>query len=156
MVFKKAKKKDEKDNDESGLSLDDAFGDDEGVEYAESKPKKAKKKGMDEDELEDELDGIEKSNGFKEQGEVSIKASRPISKLKKGERIRIDGKEYTIDSHYVLMDHKTTKEMAIELYDDKEKDYQLRYFDDQVESTLEFYELQEIMYVRKGMKNISW
>ena len=46
--------------------------------------------------------------------------------------------------------------MAIELYDGADKDYQLRYFNDQVESTLELYELQEILYVRKQVKMISW
>jgi hypothetical protein len=46
--------------------------------------------------------------------------------------------------------------MAIELYDKEDNDYQIRYFDDQMESTLQFYELQEIMFIRKGMKSIEW
>ena len=77
--------------------------------------------------------------------------------LKKGDTIEIDGKQYEVDNQSVLMEHDSTKEMAIELFDPKtDKDYQLRYFDDQMETTLEFYELQEIVYVKKAMKSISW
>ena len=71
--------------------------------------------------------------------------------------MKVDGKEYEVDSQYVLIDHKTTKEMAIELFDAKtDKDYQLRYFSDQVDSTLEFYELQEIIYIRKAFSKVEW
>ena len=89
--------------------------------------------------------------------EVEIKASKPVEKLKKGDKIKVDGKELEIDAHYVLIDHKTTKEMALELFDPKtDKDYQIRYFSDQLERSLEFYELQEIMYVRKEVKKVEW
>jgi len=164
-IEKKTKKvgKDEDNEDSEGLSLDDAFGDFDDIEYGKSKPFKAKKKdinedGMEENELEEELDVVEKQlNGKEERREITIKASKPISKIKKGDKIKIDGNEYEVDSHYVLMDHKTTKEMAIELFDSKnDKDYQLRYFDDQAEATLEFYELQEIMYFKKNVVKIEW
>jgi len=154
---KKAKPKKEEageDESEGGMSLDDAFGDDEDVVYAEAKPAKTKKKDLD-DELEEEIEELEKaSNGF-EQGEYTIKASKPISKVKKGDKIRIDGKEYEVDAHYVLIDHGATKEMALEIFSG-EKDYQIRYFDDQIEKTLEFYELQEILYVKKPFNKVEW
>lgn len=144
--------------EDKGVSLDDAFGDDDGVAYAVSKEKKTKKhKGMSEDELDEELDVIERSNGSMEAQEYLMNASKPVAQLKKGDSIIIDGKKYEVDSHYVLIDHGSTKEMAIELFDAaSDKDYQLRYFDDQVETTFELYELQEIMYIKKPFKAISW
>ena len=85
------------------------------------------------------------------------KSFKVIGQIKKGDKIKIDGKEYEVDAHYILIDHGTTREMAIELFDSKtDKDYQLRYFSDQVETTLEFYELQEIIYVKKQINLIEW
>ena len=166
-VVKKAKKIE--DENEGGTSLDDAFGDDEGVEYAESKPRKEKKKkkkdedeeGEDEDvELEEEVEEAEElMHGMddKEESHHQVKASKPISKVKKGDKVAIDGKQYEVDSHYCLIDHGTTKEMAIEMFDAKtDKDYQLRYFDDRVENSMEFFELEEIVYNRKHAKKIEW
>jgi hypothetical protein len=152
----------EEDELEGGASLDDAFADDEDVEYAPSKPKKEKKKKKNE-ELEEEIEEAEEEvekvssalNGASDEP-PKVKASKPIAKIKKGDRIKVDGKEYTVDQHYVLIDHGTTKEMAIEIYDMNEKDYQIRYFNDQVETTLQFYELQEIMFIKKPMKAIEW
>jgi hypothetical protein len=143
MVKKKETKK-EKVEDE-GMGLDDAFADDEDVVYAESKPKKKKIK---EEVKKDEFVG--------EAVELKIKFSKPISKIKKGDKIKIDGKEYEVDAHYILIEHGKTNEMAIELFGKDDKDYQLRYFDDQVERTLEFYELQEILYVKKRIAVIEW
>ncbi len=149
-----------KKEEEGGMSLDDAFGDDENVEYAPSKPRKDKKKqGMSEEEIESELDEIEVKSGVssdESRAPVTIKVSKPASALKKGDRIRIDGKEYLVDAFTVLIDHGTTKEMVVELYDESDRDYQLRYFDDQFDTTLELYELQEILYVKKQMKSIEW
>ena len=159
-ILKKQEEIVKEDNNESGVGLDDAFSDDEDVTYAESKPRKVKKKTQDEleeeiEEAEEKLSDIQKYPI--DQKEVTLKASKPVSKIKKGDKIRVDGKELVVDSHYVLIDHKSTKEMTIELYDPKtDKDYQLRYFDDQVESTLEFYELQEIMYIKKPISQVSW
>jgi len=164
MKDKKAKKKEEEEYS-GGASLDDAFADDEGVEYAPSKPRKEKKdktkvlstfKGEElEEEIEEAEEAVGKINNV-DYDPPKIKASKAITKIKKGDRIKIDGKEYVVDNHYVLIDHKTTKEMAIEVYDKNDKDYQIRYFDDQFESTLQFYELQEIMFIRKPMKSIEW
>ena len=75
------------------------------------------------------------------------KQSKKISELKKGDAVVVNGKKLEVDAHYVFEDYKTTKEMLIELFDSKtDKDYQLRYFDDQIEETLKFYELKEIVY----------
>ncbi|MBM3233262.1 MAG: hypothetical protein FJY98_01710 [Candidatus Liptonbacteria bacterium] len=169
MVAKKTKKKEagkvnaDKSDDE-GMSLDDAFGDDEDVEYAPaSKPAKVKKKTVDEDDMddmddmvEDAVNVIEKMNHNGPSEPPKVSASRPVSKIKKGDKIKIDGVELEVDAHYVLMDHGSTKEMTIEVFDKNDKEYQIRYFDDQVESTMEVYELQEIMYIKKPVKNISW
>ncbi len=109
-------------------------------------------------ELEEEVEEIEEMEGNDVLGgEKEVNGSKPISKIKRGDKIKIDGKEYEVDAHYVLIDHGTTKEMTIEIFDSKaDKDYQLRYFDDQANNTLEFYELQEIMYVRKSFSKIEW
>ena len=160
-TIKKGKKEDEDSNEYSGgASLDDAFAGDEDVEYAKPKPKKEKKKNEtlnDEiDEVEEEVEEISKSVNGDSDEPVKIKASKPITKVKKGDRVNIDGREYSVDDHYILIDHGTTKEMAIEIYDKNDKDYQIRYFNDQVETTLQFYELQEIMYIKKPMKEIAW
>lgn len=114
-------------------------------------------------EVENELDEIEEQfkhdleTNFEEQKPVTLKASKPISQIKKGDKIKVDGVVYEVDAHEVLIDHGTTKEMAIEVFNPKtDKDYQLRYFSDQVENTVEFYELQEIIYVKKNISIVEW
>ena len=92
---------------------------------------------------------------------VQIKKSKPIEKIKKGDVVKVDGKSYEVDSHYVLIDHGATKEMCIELFDPKAKDgegdYQLRYFNDQLEETIAFYELVKgVMYEKKAVEKIEW
>ncbi len=89
---------------------------------------------------------------------VKVKASKPISQVKKGDVVKVDGKPYEVDAHYVLIDHKTTKEMAIEVFDPKKEDsdYQIRYFDDQVEETITFYEFNGLMYDSKDVEKIEW
>jgi len=84
--------------------------------------------------------------------------SKPISKIGKGDSVYINGKEMRVDNHYLFQDHKTTKEMIIEIFNpENDREYQIRYFDDQVESSLEVYELQgEFQYVRREPKEISW
>jgi hypothetical protein len=87
------------------------------------------------------------------------KQSKPIEKLKKGDKVVVDGHSLEIDDHYVFMKHKDTTEMILELFNPKtEKEYQLRYFDDQVESSLEFYYLQnEFQYVKaESVKEVWW
>ncbi len=120
-----------------------------------------KKEGkISEKELDKELDEIEEKLGTGEEdfkSSIQLKMSKPIAKIKKGDKIKVDGNEYEVDSHYVLIDHGTTKEMAIEVFDKADKDYQIRYFNDQVERTIDFYELQgEIMFVKKQCKKIEW
>ncbi len=161
---KKQLKKEKKKAESKGVSVDDAFADDEDIQYAESKPRKlpSEKKGMSEEELDQDLDMVEDAiNHIEENSQSSeapkITASKPISKLKKGDKIIVDGKEMEVDAHYLLMDNGTTKEMALEIFDPKtDKDYQIRYFDDQVEQTLELYELQDIMYFKKPCQKVSW
>ncbi len=89
---------------------------------------------------------------------VNIKASKPIATLKKGDTVAVDGKKLEVDAQYVFEDYKTTKEMLIELFDPKtDKDYQIRYFDDQVEDTIKFYELKEIVYEEnENVQKIEW
>jgi len=86
------------------------------------------------------------------------KQSKPIAQLKKGDKVWIHGKEMIVDAHYLFMDHKTTKEMIIEVYNpENDKDYQVRYFDDQVETSIEVYELEnDFQYVKKEPKSIAW
>ncbi len=88
---------------------------------------------------------------------VSVKASKPVEKIKKGDHIKVDGKSYEVDSQYVLIDHGHVKEMAIELFDPKtDKDYQIRYFHDQVEDSISFWELKEIVYEQKEIEKVEW
>jgi hypothetical protein len=86
------------------------------------------------------------------------KQSKPVTKLKKGDKITVDGHVLEIDDHYVFIKHKDTTEMIIELFNPKtEKEYQIRYFDDQVESSMEFYYLQnDFQYTRADVKLIEW
>jgi len=86
------------------------------------------------------------------------KKSKPISKIKKGDSIWIQGKEMKVDEHFLFMNHKTTKEMIIECYNpENEREYQIRYFDDQVDTSLEVYELlNDFQYVRREPTSIAW
>ena len=134
-----------KKKDEGGMSVDDAFADDEDVEYAKSKPRKIEKK---------EASTKESSS---DDGELIIKSSKPVEKIKKGDKIKVDSLMLEVDAHYVLIDHGSTKEMTIELFDPKtDKDYQLRYFSGQVDTSLEFYKLEEIVYNKMPVKKIEW
>lgn len=88
---------------------------------------------------------------------IDIKASKPITQLKKGDKVKVDGTEFMVDAQYVLIDHGKTKEMAIEIFNPKtDKDYQLRYFSDRYQDSLEFYELQEIVYVKRPVRKVEW
>jgi hypothetical protein len=89
---------------------------------------------------------------------VQLKGSKPITQLKKGDKVKIDGLlQLEVDSQYVMEDFGKSKQMAIELFDPKtDKDFQLRYFSDRVESSIEFYSLDEIMYNKKDVKKIEW
>ncbi len=89
---------------------------------------------------------------------VNIKSSKPITELKKGDKIKVDGREFEVDVHQIMIDHGDTKEMVIEIFDGKsDEDFQIRYFNDQMETSLEFYKLEnEFMYQRENMKKIEW
>ena len=88
---------------------------------------------------------------------VKIKKSKDIKEIKKGDKVKVDGRELEVDAHYVLVDHGKNTEMAIELFDSgKDEDFQLRYFDDRVEESIEFYELKEIVYSRKEIEKVEW
>lgn len=139
-----AKKKKEKDE---GMSLDDAFADDEDVVYSESKPKKKKQQ---KEENKEEIIAVEKKQ---------IKSSKPIEQIKKTDKIKIDGKEYEVDAQYILMDHKITKEMAIDIFDAKaDKDFQIRYFTGRLDvSDPELYELvNDFMYQKRNYNKLEW
>lgn len=86
------------------------------------------------------------------------KQSKPIIKLGKGDKIFINGKAMTVDSQYIFMEHDKMKEMIIEFFNpDNDREYQLRYFDDQIETSIEVYELQgEFQYVKREPKSVAW
>jgi hypothetical protein len=86
------------------------------------------------------------------------KQSKPLPELKKGDFIFIQGKKMEIEAHYLFMEHKTTKEMIIECYNpENEREYQVRYFDDQVETSIEVYELvNDFQYIKREPTSISW
>jgi hypothetical protein len=86
------------------------------------------------------------------------KKSKDISKLNKGDSLFINGKKMVVDSQYVFVDHGKMKEMIMEFYNpDNEREYQLRYFDDQVDTSIEVYELQgEFQYVKREPKTVGW
>ena len=103
------------------------------------------------------LGSVISRDGGEEIKRINVKGSKPISQLKKGDKVKVDGINYEVDAHYVLIDHGKTKEMTIEIFNPKtDKDYQLRYFSDQIETSLEFYELQEIVYVRRHLERVEW
>ena len=86
------------------------------------------------------------------------KQSKVIGKLGEGDKVWINGKEMVVDKQYLMEDHGDTKEMIIEVFNsENEREYQIRYFDDQVESSIEVYELQgDFQYVRREPLTISW
>jgi hypothetical protein len=93
--------------------------------------------------------------------EVVLKIEKPskdISKLGESDSFFINGKEMKVDKQYLFQDHGKMKEMIIEVFNaESEREYQIRYFDDQVESSIEVYELQnDFQYVRREPKTIKW
>lgn len=94
-----------------------------------------------------------------------IKKSKPIKEVKKGDKVKVDDKEYEVDAHYILIENKDSEgnsvnEMAIELFnpDNEDEIAQLRYFSDRLEF-MDFYELQGgLMFVkpRKEPQVIEW
>ncbi len=86
------------------------------------------------------------------------KRSKAIGELGEGDKVWINGKEMVVDKQYLLQDHGAMKEMIVEVFNvENEREYQVRYFDDQVESSIEVYELVgDFQYVRREPKTISW
>ena len=86
------------------------------------------------------------------------KSSKDIGSLKEGDKFFINGKEMRVDKQYLFQDHGDTKEMIIEVFNaENEREYQIRYFDDQVDTSIEVYELQgDFQYVRREPKTIRW
>jgi len=84
--------------------------------------------------------------------------SKPLGELGEGDSVWINGKELKVDKQYLFMAHKDTNEMIIECYNpESEREYQIRYFDDQIESSIEVFELQgDFQYVKREPKTIKW
>ena len=82
--------------------------------------------------------------------------SKPIAELKEGDKVWINDKEMIVDKHYLFQDHGDTREMIVEVFNkENEREYQVRYFDDQVDSSIEVYELLgDFQYVRREPKTI--
>ena len=86
------------------------------------------------------------------------KQSKDLGKLKEGDKFFINGKEMKVDKQFLFQDHGNTKEMIIEIFNPaNDREYQVRYFDDQVESSIEIYELVgDFEYVRREPKSVGW
>ena len=86
------------------------------------------------------------------------KQSKPLGKLVKGDKFFINGSEMIVDSQFLFMAHKDTNEMIIEVYNPaNEREYQVRYFDDQIETSIEVFELVgDFEYVKREPKSVAW
>ncbi|MFH1521502.1 MAG: hypothetical protein ABIF18_00935 [archaeon] len=87
-----------------------------------------------------------------------LKKSKSIGSLEKGDSFFVNGKEMKVDKQFLFQDHGNTKEMVIEIFNpENEREYQVRYFDDQVESSIEIYELlEDFQYTRREPKSVAW
>jgi hypothetical protein len=86
------------------------------------------------------------------------KQSKPLKDLKEDDKFFINGKEMRVEGHLLFQDHGHTKEMIIELFNpENNREYQVRYFDNQIESSIEVYELiEDFEYVRREPKRVGW
>ena len=86
------------------------------------------------------------------------KQSKAIGNLKEGDSFFINGKEMKVDKQFLFQDHKNMKEMVIEMFNPaNDREYQVRYFNDQIESSIEVYELlNDFQYVKREPKNVAW
>ena len=92
-------------------------------------------------------------------GDLKIeKQSKPIGELGEGDSFFINGKEMKVDKQYLFMEHKDMNEMIVEVYNpENEREYQVRYFDDQVDTSIEVYELVgDFQYVKREPRIVSW
>ena len=89
---------------------------------------------------------------------VIEKQSKDIGKLKEGDKFFINGKEMKVDKQFLFLDHGKMKEMIVEIFNpENDREYQVRYFDDQIETSIEIYELVgDFEYVRREPKTIAW
>ena len=95
---------------------------------------------------------------FMDEGLKIEKKSKAIGKLGEGDKVWINGKEMVVDKQYLLQDHDGSKEMIVEVFNEEsEREYQVRYFDDQVDTSIEVYELQgDFEYTRREPKTVAW
>ena len=86
------------------------------------------------------------------------KPSKDIGELKEGDKFFINGKEMRVDKQFLFQDHGKMKEWIIEIFNvENEREYQVRYFDDQIDSSIEIYELvEEFEYVKREPKTVAW
>ena len=86
------------------------------------------------------------------------KKSKEIGDLKEGDSFFINGKEMKVDKQFLLQDHGGMKEMVVEIFNpENEREYQVRYFDDQIESSIEIYELlNDFQYTKREPKTVAW
>jgi hypothetical protein len=86
------------------------------------------------------------------------KQSKDLTKLGEGDSFFINGKEMKVDKQYLFIDHGQMKEMIIEIYNpENEREYQVRYFDDQINTSIEIYELlEDFEYIKREPKSVAW
>jgi hypothetical protein len=86
------------------------------------------------------------------------KRSKDIGKLGEGDSFFINGKAMMVDKQFLFQDHGKMKEMIIEIFNpDNDREYQVRYFDDQVDTSLEIYELVgDFEHVKREPKTVVW
>ncbi len=86
------------------------------------------------------------------------KQSKALGELEEGDSFFINGKEMKVDKQYLFQDYGEMKEMIIEIFNPaNEREYQVRYFDDQIESSIEIYELVgNFEYIKREPKSVSW
>jgi hypothetical protein len=86
------------------------------------------------------------------------KQSKDLGKLREGDKFFINGREMRVDKQYLFQNHEKMKEMIIEIFNEaNDREYQVRYFDDQIESSIEIYELiEDFQYVRREPKTVAW
>ena len=86
------------------------------------------------------------------------KKSKDIGKLDEGDKFFVNGKEMKVDKQFLFQDHGQMKEMIIEIFNpENDREYQVRYFDDQIDTSIEIYELvSDFEYVRREPKTVAW
>ena len=93
-----------------------------------------------------------------EEGLKIEKKSKAISELGEGDKFFINGKEMKVDKQFLFQEHERMRELIIEIFNpENDREYQVRYFDDQVDTSIEVYELiGDFEYVRREPKSVGW